>query len=225
MRRGAAWPAERPRSRLVVGERKHGWALSVRSLGVAAKEVRTPAVLSSPCPRSCPVSGASVRCPAGPVQVIGVRCGRLSVQVSSVRPPASVVSDRNEVVGRGGGAGSRTDGMAGVGVVARRVHDRASSARSWSLALEAGTGRAGPAAGRLRLGRRRGAVVGQWARSTGWPTGRGGMRARIARRSAAGGDHAAWSWCGLGPSPLTSQGASRLDCDLSLRPQRGRNMQ
>ena len=99
-----------------MGERKHGWALSVRSLGVAAKEVRTPAVLSSPCPRSCPVSGASVRCPAGPVQVIGVRCGRLSVQVSSVRPPASVVSDRNEVVGRGGGAGSRTAGMAGVGV-------------------------------------------------------------------------------------------------------------
>src|SRR5215218_11575 len=44
--------------------------------------------------------------------------------------------------------------MAGVGVVARHVHDGASSARGWSLALEAGAGRAGPAEGRLGLGRR-----------------------------------------------------------------------
>jgi hypothetical protein len=60
MRQGAAWPAKRPSSRLVVREHKHGWRLSVRSLGVVAKEVRMPAVLSSPCPRSRPVS--SVRC-------------------------------------------------------------------------------------------------------------------------------------------------------------------
>jgi hypothetical protein len=54
-----------------------------------------PAVLSSLCPRSCPASG--VQCPVRasgvprvPVQVTGVWCGRLRVQVSSVRRPASV---------------------------------------------------------------------------------------------------------------------------------------
>jgi hypothetical protein len=203
VRRGAAWPAERPRSRLVVGERKHGWA-SQRAVArrggqggpdAGCAVVTVSAFLSGVrCPVSgvrCPVSGASVRCPAGPVQVTGVRCGRLSVQVSSVRPPASVVSDGNEVVGRGGGAGSRTAGMAGVGVIARRVHDGASSARGWSLALEAGTGRAEPAAGRLRLGRR----CGRWLGSgPGRPGGRPG-EAGCTRGSpveVVGGDHAAW---------------------------------
>jgi hypothetical protein len=37
----------------------------------------------------CPVSGASVRCPTGACPVTGVRCGRLSVQVSQC--PASGV--------------------------------------------------------------------------------------------------------------------------------------
>src|SRR5215216_6696074 len=40
------------------------------------------------------------------------------------------------------------------GVVGRRVH-YGTSARGWSVALEAGAGRAGRAAGQLRLGRRR----------------------------------------------------------------------
>jgi hypothetical protein len=46
---------------------------------------------------------------------MGVRCPWV---------PASAVSAWSEVVEGGGGAGSRMAGMAGVGVVARRVHDR-----------------------------------------------------------------------------------------------------
>ena len=43
--------------------------------------------------------------------------------------------------------------------------------------------------------------------------------ARIARRSAAGGDHAGWSWCeALGRVP-SSLRAFRLPCSFSLRPQ------
>jgi hypothetical protein len=95
-----------------------------------------------------PVSGASVQCPRVPVHTTGVQCPvrRPSVQVSHVRRPVSVRStsaDRSEVVERGGGAGSRTAGMAGVGVVACRVHNRLVVCPSRSLALEAGAGRAG----------------------------------------------------------------------------------
>jgi hypothetical protein len=165
MRRGAAWPARWPSSRLVVREHKHGWGLSVWSLGVAAKEVRMPAVLSSPCPRSCPASG--VQCPVQASVSTGAcprdRCPvrRLSVQESSVRPPASVRCGvrgvrRHEVAGCGGGAGRRTAGLAGVGVVARHVHDGASSAEVGAWRSKLATGRAGPAEGRLGRGRRRG---------------------------------------------------------------------
>jgi hypothetical protein len=203
MRRGAAWPARWPSSRLVVREHKLGWGLSVWSLGVAAKEVRMPAVLSSPCPRSCPASG--VQCPVRasgvprvPVQVTGVWCGRLRVQVSSVRRPASVrpasaVSD-----------GMRSRGVA-VGPAAARL---GWPGAAWSPAMSM-TARRLPEVGAWRsklaqavLGQRRVdldlVVVGggwQWARPTEWPTGRGWMRARIAHREAAGGDHAAWSSC------------------------------
>jgi len=129
--------------------------------------------------------------------VSGVRCPCV---------PASAVSDGNEVAGYGSGAGSRTAGMAGVGMVARDVHYGGSSARGWSLALEAGAGRAGPAEG--RLGRRRGRwlAVGQVDRERGW------MRARIARRGS-------WRWprCvvivwGLGPGRLASE---PLGCTLT----------
>jgi hypothetical protein len=93
---------------------------SVRSLGVAAQEVRMPAVPSSPCPRPrpassvrCPVSG--VRCPV-PSERPGVRCPG-PVWASAVRGPvwasgvgvrclsvaASAVSGRSEVLERGGG--------------------------------------------------------------------------------------------------------------------------
>jgi hypothetical protein len=67
-RRGLA--ARRPSGCLVVRGHNTGARLSVRSLGMAAKEVRMPAVVSSPCPRSCPASG--VQCP---VRASGVRRG------------------------------------------------------------------------------------------------------------------------------------------------------
>jgi hypothetical protein len=102
----------------------------------------------------CPVSGASVRCSTGPVQVTGVRCGRLSVQVSTVRPPASGVRALRRPLCPTGkrsrawrGPAAAWLGWSGAGVVARRVHDGASSARGSSLALEAGAGRAGPGGG------------------------------------------------------------------------------
>jgi hypothetical protein len=141
MRRGAAWPAEWSRSRLVVREHKHGWASQRAVARVAAKEVWTPAVLSSPCPRSCPASGVrcerpvsrgacpSDRCPVRASERPGVQC-----PASDVRPfRVSAVSDGNEVAGRGDEAGSCTAGMPGVGVVARHIHDGGSSARGWSL--------------------------------------------------------------------------------------------
>jgi hypothetical protein len=180
---------------------EHGWASSARSLGMVAQEVRMPAVPSSPCPRPRPASGAqcpkratSVHACLSTRSVSSVRCGRLSVQVSAVRRPtsgvgvrcpcvpASAVAGRSEVVDRGGGAGRRTAGRAGVGVVARCLHDRLVVCPSRSLALEASAGCDGPAeVSVLDL-----AVVvgGGWAvaRSTAWPTRIGRVRARIVCR-------------------------------------------
>jgi hypothetical protein len=72
VRRGAAWPAERPSSCLVVRGHNMGGRLNVRSLGVAAKEgpdagcaVTVSAFVSG---IRCPVSGASVGVRRGPVQ-------------------------------------------------------------------------------------------------------------------------------------------------------------
>jgi hypothetical protein len=78
-----------------------------------------PAALSSPCPRSRPASGVrcpmcacpSDRCPVRTSERPGVQCPASGVQCPCA--PVSAVSDGNEVVGRGGGAGSRTVGMAG----------------------------------------------------------------------------------------------------------------
>jgi len=208
VRRGAPWPAERPRSRLVVGERKHGWASqrAVARLGghggpdAGCAVVTVSAFLSGVrCER--PVSGASVRCPVRASGVRGAcpsdRCPVRPSECPGVQSPASVVSDGMRSWGEAAGPAAGTAGMAGVGVVARRVHNGASSARGWSLALGAGTGRAGPAAGRLRLGRHRGTVVGQWP---GRPGGRLGRRDAGEDRASVGscGDHAGWSWCGLG---------------------------
>jgi len=124
MRRGAAWPAERPGSRLVVREHTHGWAAQRVVARVVAKEVRMPAVLSSPCPRSClvsgvrcPVSGAGVRCSTGcPVRAserLGVHC-----PASSVRRPVSVrcgVRCVQREWGRGRGVGRQPHGWDGPG--------------------------------------------------------------------------------------------------------------
>ena len=115
MRRGAAWPAERPSSCLVVREavsrwqvasppslmaagrcrrrpQEHGWGPSGRALGVVAQEVRMPAVPSSPCRRPRPASGvhclvrmSSVTRACPRGPLSGVRCGCPGVQMSGVR--------------------------------------------------------------------------------------------------------------------------------------------
>jgi hypothetical protein len=68
MRRGAAWPAEQPSSRLVVREHTHGWASQRAVARVVAREVRIPAVRSSPCPRCVwqLVSRCPMRASGGP---------------------------------------------------------------------------------------------------------------------------------------------------------------
>jgi hypothetical protein len=189
VRRGAAWPTERPSSCLVVGEQEHGWASSVRSLGKEAQEVRTPAVLSSPCPRRCPVRASSV--PRVAVQLIGVRCPvrvserpgvqcpasglRRPVWASGVRAFQRLLWPTGMVVVRGSEVGSRAAGMAGSG---------------WSPAVSTTARRlreVGPWRSRLAQ-----AVLGQrWvgldvvvvvgggsavAASSAWSTGRGWMR-------------------------------------------------
>jgi hypothetical protein len=111
----------------------------------------------------CPVSSVRCKRPVSTGACPRDRCPvrRLSVQESSVRPPASVRCGvrgvrRHEVAGCGGGASRRTAGMAGVGVVARHVHDGASSAEVGAWRSKLATGRVGPAEGRLGRGRRRG---------------------------------------------------------------------
>jgi hypothetical protein len=229
MRRGAAWPAKWPSSRLVVREHKHGW---VSAYGRSAWRPRR-----SGCRLCCrhrvrvrvrhPVS--SVRCerPVSTGACPPDRCPvwRLSVQESSVRPPVSVRCGvrgvrRHEVAGCGGGAGRRTAGMAGVGVVARHVHDGASSAEVGAWRSKLAQAGLGPSGGSAWTWSSSCEVVGS---APGRP-GEAGMRARIAHREAAGGDHAAWSlceaWAWVG-WPLRAFG---LHCDLRLRPQRGRNL-
>jgi hypothetical protein len=126
-----------------------------------------------------PVS--SVRCErpvsTGPVQVTGVRCGRLSVQVSTIRPPASgvrcprvaasAVSNGNEVAGVAW-AGSRMAGMARGRRGRPPCPRRRVVCSRLEPGLEADAGRAGPADDRLGLGRR-----GRWlAVGPGRPGGR-----------------------------------------------------
>jgi hypothetical protein len=138
----------------------------------------------------CPVSGASVRCSTGPVQVTGVRCGRLSVRVSTVRPPASgvrcpcvaasAVSNGNGVVGVAW-AGSRMAGMAR----GRRGRPPCPRRRVACPRLEPGPRswrRPCWASGRSTWTWSSWEVVGSGATSTGWPTKIGWMRASIARR-------------------------------------------
>ena len=161
-----------------------------------AQEVRMPAAPSSPCPRPRPASG--VRCPVratsvhaclstGPLS--SVRCGRLSVQVSAVwRPvwasgvcalpralcPAEVRSWSAAWaavwLGWPGSAWSPAASMTG-----------SSSARGWSLALEAGAGAAGPAEASVWTWPS--SSGGGWAvaSSTAWPTRIGRVHARIVR--------------------------------------------
>jgi hypothetical protein len=121
----------------------------------------------------CPVSGASVRWPAGPVQVTGVRCGRLSVQVSSVRPSASVVSDRNEVAGVAVGPAAARLGWPGsawspaVSTTARRLPRLEPGPRGWHRPCWASSGSTWTWVVSW-------AVVGQRARTTGGRPGEAG---------------------------------------------------
>ena len=72
-------------------------------------------------------------------------------------------------------------GMAGVGVVARCVHDRLVVCLSRSLVLEAGAGGAGPAEASVWTWSSLWEVVGAVASSTAWPTRIGRVHARIVR--------------------------------------------
>jgi hypothetical protein len=181
-----AWAVERRRRR----PQEHGWA-SQRA--VARRGGRGPDAGRAfvTCPGPWPASG--VRCPVRATSVHGclsmgpmssVRCGRLSVQVSGVRcrrpvsgvgvrclcVAACAVSGPSEVLERGGGAGSRMAGMAGVGVVARCVHARLVVCLSRSLVLDAGAGGAGPAEASVWTWPSSWEVVGQWpARPGGRP--------------------------------------------------------
>jgi hypothetical protein len=92
---------------------------------------------SDQCPR-LPVHGTGVQCPVRASERPGVRCPASGVGVRCLCVAASAVSRRSEVLERGGGAGSRMAGMAGVGVVVRCVHvrlvvclSREPRARSW----------------------------------------------------------------------------------------------
>jgi hypothetical protein len=168
MRRGAAWPAVRPSSRLVVREHNTVGASQravARRGGQGGPDAGCAVVTVSAFVSGirCPVSGASVRCPTGACP--GVRCPVRASERPGVQCPASGVCAlrrprcptgmrlRGVVVEP---TAVRLGDGPGVGVVARRLHDGASSAQGWSLALEAGAGRAGPAEGPPGLGRRRG---------------------------------------------------------------------
>jgi hypothetical protein len=218
--RTGRWPHRRA---VMVAKRRrrcpqeHGWASQRAAAGRggpggadASRAFVT--VSASSASVQCPVRASSVHACLSTRPVSTVRCGRLSVQVSGVRcpwVPASAVSDRSEVVEDGGGAGSRMAGMAGVGVVARRVHDRLLVCPGRHLAVEAGAGRAGSSGG---VGLDLVVVVG------GSPVGR---RAGCVARW----HYAAWSsWKAQGRVACRCEPPG-LDCDLALRPQRGRIMQ
>jgi hypothetical protein len=142
---------------------------SAPPLGVAAQEVRMPAVPSSPCPCPRPVSGASVQRPRVPVArpLSSVRCGRLSVRVSpsgvqgwGVRcpcAPVSAMSDREIVEGGGGQVAAR---LRSPGSQSPAVSTISSRLPESNRAIEAGAGLLGQRRASAGLGRRRGKWLG-----------------------------------------------------------------
>jgi hypothetical protein len=195
---------------------------------------------------SVSVSSASVRCPvsgAGVQQhaclstrpLCGVRCGRLSVQMSGVRCPTWVSGVRGfprPLCPAGGGEGWRR-GRQPHGWDGRRRRGRLPCPRpvgrrpSRSLAVEAGPGLLGQGRGRLGLGRRSWAVVGSgWVDRVGDRDGLDGRgdRPLVASRGAQrGGDYAAWSSCAAQGRVVWSLRASwaglRLARAAVVRPQ------
>jgi hypothetical protein len=158
-----------------------------------------PAAPSSPCPSPRPASGVqcgvrcerpvsrlpvhrtAVQCPVRASERPGVHCPASGVGVRCLCVAASAVSGRSEVLERGGGAGSRMAGMAGVGVVARWVHARLVVCLRRRLVLEAGAGGAGPAEASVWTWPS--SSGGGWAvaSSTAWPTRIGRVHVRIIR--------------------------------------------
>jgi hypothetical protein len=136
---GSAW---RPRRSGCRPRRRH----PVRVLGQRpVSGVRCP-VSGVRCERPVsrlPVPATGVQCPV-PSERPGVRCPASAVGVRCLCVAASAVSGRSEVLERGVGRQPMA-GMAGVGVVARCVHDRLVVCLSRRLALEAGAAAAGPA--------------------------------------------------------------------------------
>jgi hypothetical protein len=148
--------------------RRSGCRPCLRHLSASSASVRCPVsgvrcerpVSTLACPRDrCPVRASErpgVRCPVSAVRR-PVWASGVGVQCLCVA--ASAVSGRSEVLERGGGAGSCTAGMAGVGVVARCVHARLVVCLRRSLALEAGAVLGQPRR-RFGPGRRRGRWLG-----------------------------------------------------------------
>ena len=152
------------------------------SLSTSSASVRCPVSgASDQCPH-LPVHGTDVQCPVRASERPGVRCPAPGVGVRCLCVAASAVSGRSEVLERGGGAGSRTAGMAGVGVVACGVHDRLVVCPGRNLTVEAGAGRAGPAEASAWVDLATAHHLPRPRPSPAWPTRMGRMRARIALR-------------------------------------------
>jgi hypothetical protein len=142
-----------------------------------ASSVRCERTVSTrACPRDrCPVRAYERPGVRRSVSSVGVRCPAWASGVQRGRP----VSVRSRVrcvrpgCGQegGGGAGSRMAGMAGVGVVARRVHDWLVVCPGRHLAAEAGAARAGSSGG---VGLDLAVVVGGGWQWRGRPRGRPG---------------------------------------------------
>ena len=238
---GAAWPAQRPSSWLVVWEAVSRWQVAHRRAVMVAKRRRhrpqehagTRWVIAQRAPAghggsrgaeagrafvSVPVSSASVRSPvsgAGVQQhaclstrpLSGVRCGRLSVQMSGVQHGCPVsVGSRVHCVRPGGGGGWRW-GRQPHGWDGRGRHGRPRCPGASSSAARAEPGgrgwrrSAGSAEGSVWTWPSSWAVVEIVARSTAGATrtrldGRGDRPLVASRGALRGGDYAAWSSCG-----------------------------
>jgi hypothetical protein len=135
-----------------------------------------PAAPSSACPRPrpasgvrCPVSGASDQCPRLPVHGTAVQCPVRASERPGVRCPASGVGvcalpralcPAEVRSWSAAWAGSRMAGMAGVGVVARCVHDRLVVCLSRRLVSKLAQALLGQPRRRFGPGRRRGRWLG-----------------------------------------------------------------
>jgi hypothetical protein len=169
-----AWAAERPAGAV---HRNSGWASQravTRLVGPRGPDADDRAVVTlsgSSARVRRPVSGASVHACLSTRPASGVRCGRLRVQVSSVRRrcpvgvrcpcvPASMVSDRSGVVERGGGQAAAWLGWPGSAWVPVVSTTGSLSAQVGAWRSELAPAVLGQRRRRLGLGRRGGRRVG-----------------------------------------------------------------